>query len=171
MSTPTVSKLHGTGYRSITSPTKTSGQMDLLNLLMGGSKGGLSGGLDQLSQMAGGGSEEYWNQMEAPAMRQFGQLQGNIASRFSGMGSGARRSSGFQNAQSGAATDFAERLQSQRMGLQQSAIQQLMGLGQNLLGQDLFQTSFIPKKKSGWETFFEGLSGLGSNFLGGRSGF
>jgi hypothetical protein len=79
-----------------------------------------------LSKLAGG-DESMFNQIEAPAMRQFQGLQGNIASRFSGMGSGgARRSSGFQNTMNQASSDFASDLQSQRMGLQRNAIKDLM---------------------------------------------
>ena len=52
--------------------------------------------------------------MEAPALKQFSGLQGNLASRFSGMGSGARRSSGFQNTSNQAASDFAQQLQANK---------------------------------------------------------
>ena len=85
--------------------------MDLFRQLLGGSQGAAGPALGQISQLAGGGSPETWQQLEAPALRQFGELQGSLASRFSGMGSGARRSSGFQNTVSGAGADLAERLQ------------------------------------------------------------
>src|SRR5580698_10554595 len=54
-----------------------------------------------LSKLASGDQSQF-DQLEAPAMRQFGELQGNIASRFSaGFGgpgaSSARHRSGFQN--------------------------------------------------------------------------
>jgi len=69
-----------------------------------------------LSRLASGDQSQF-EALERPALKQFGELQGNLASRFSGMGSGARRSSGFQNTASTAAQDFAEKLQSQRLGL------------------------------------------------------
>src|SRR5258708_26050304 len=59
------------------------------------------------------GDQSAFEEMEEPALRQFGALQGNIASRFSGMGMGGRKSSGFQNAMSTASQDFASQLQSQ----------------------------------------------------------
>lgn len=150
MSIPAVSKLKGTGYNRITMPTLNPQQMELFNQLYGGSKQGIGAGLDQLTQQAQG-TPDYWKQLEAPALRQFGELQGNIASRFSGMGSGARRSSGFQNTLGGASADLAERLQAQRTGLQQNAISQLLGIGNQLLGTSTFENSLIPKQKPWWQ--------------------
>jgi len=166
-----VSSVKGTGYKQISMPTKSNDQMELFRTLLGGAQGGLGGGgLSQLSNLASGGDEAMWSQLEAPAMRQFGQLQGDIASRFSGMGSGARRSSGFQNSMNSAAVDLSERLQSQRMGLQQSAIQQLLGLSQSLLGTDLQENMFMPKKKPFWQELLGGMSpgiGQGVGTVGG----
>lgn len=87
-----------------------------------------------LSKLAGG-DEEAFNQMEAPAMRQFQGMQGQLASRFSGMGMGGRRSSGFQNTMSQASSDFAQDLASKRHSMQTDAIRQLMGMSNELLGQ------------------------------------
>lgn len=152
MSTPTTRSLKNTGYQEIQTPTKNAAQMDIFNQYNAGSKEGRAAALKGLSGIASG-DESTFQQLEAPAHRQFGQLQGQIASRFSGMGSGGRRSSGHQNAQSGAATDFAERLQGQRLGLQQNAWEQLLGMGSHLFDSNLFESSLIPKKKSGWEKF------------------
>jgi len=90
-----------------------------------------------------GGDDSVFDQIEAPAMKQFSGLQGNLASRFSGNGGGrgplsSRRSSGFQNTMSQASSDFASQLQSQRHGLKRQAIMDLMGLSENLLGQQPF---------------------------------
>jgi hypothetical protein len=169
MSTPTVSRLSGTGYNQIRFPTKSPEQMDVIRQLMSGSSGNIASILDQLRGLSGGGDEEYWQQLEAPAQRQFGKLQGDIASRFSGMGSGARKSSGFQNAQSGAATDFAERLQSNRLGTQSQARNQLLELYSSLLGQDLSHTGLIPKKKSFLQELFGSLAGGAGHAAGGLS--
>lgn len=124
-----------------------------------------------LSRLAGG-DEEMFNQIEAPALRQFGALQGNIASRFSGMGMGARKSSGFQNEMGAAGANFAERLQAQRMGLQRQAIMDLMGLSQNLLGQRPYDVQeAAASKPSGWGALAgTALGGLGGFALGGPSG-
>jgi hypothetical protein len=157
-STGKASGLKGTGYKQVSTPNLSPEQMQLFQQLLGGSQGGIGAGLENLSGLAGGGQSQF-EQLEAPAMRQFQGLQGQLASRFSGMGSGARRSSGFQNASSGAATDLAERLQGQRLGLQQSAISQLLGLSNSLLGTSLSDNFLIPKKKSFLQELLGGLSG------------
>lgn len=111
-----------------------------------------------LSRLAGG-DQSMFEEQEAPALRQFSGLQGNLASRFSGMGTtGARRSSGFQNASNQAASDFAQDLQSRRQQLQQQAIQELMGLSSNLLGQRPYEQFLVPKQKGFLESLFGGLS-------------
>ncbi len=165
--------LSGTGYKQVTTPTLSPAQMQLFQQLMGGSSGGIQSGVKSLSGLASGDQSQF-AQLEAPALRQFGELQGNLASRFSGMGSGARKSSGFQNSANAAGVDLAEKLQGQRMGLQQNAISQLLGLGQQLLGTPLHEHSFVPKKKKFWESFLGGASGglgqiagmgLGSKFF------
>ena len=111
-----------------------------------------------LSQLSGG-SPEAFNELEAPAMRQFSALQGNIASRFSGMGSGARRSSGFQNTMNQASSDFAQALQSQRLGLQRQALGDLMGLSQMLLNQRPTEKFLTQKPLSFWQQLAVGLGG------------
>lgn len=136
-------------------------QQDLFSRLMGGSTAGAEAGLGQLSRLASG-DEEQFKQLEAPAMRQFGQLQGQLGSRFSGFGGGAlsaRGGSGFQNAANSASVDLAERLQSNRMGLQQGAIQQLLGMSQSLLGRDTQENYLIPPKQSAWQRLLAGLGG------------
>ena len=100
-----------------------------------------------LSKLAGGDQSQF-EQMEAPALRQFGELQGNIASRFSGMGSGARRSSGFRNTMNQASSDFAQQLQANRMGLQRQALQDLMGFSSQLLGQRPNENFLVEKPQS-----------------------
>jgi hypothetical protein len=123
------------------------------------------------------GDESLFGEMEAPALRQFSGLQGNLASRFSGMGGlGARRSSGFQNTASEYAGNFAQQLQSQRQGLQRQAIQDLMGMSSELLGQRPYsQYMTEPEdKKSWWQKMLGGslpLIGAGvGGFFGGPAG-
>jgi hypothetical protein len=167
MATPALStSLNKTGYQAAYLPSKSPQQMNLFNQLAGGAKGGIGPLLEQLKGLAGGGSEDMWSQLEAPALRQFQELQGSTGARFSGLGSGAQRSSAFQHAQTSGAQDLAERLQSQRLGLQQGAQDRLLQLVQALLGQQLGETTLIPKKKSGWESFLEGLGGVGSQLAG-----
>ncbi len=119
-----------------------------------------------LSKLAGGDQSQF-EQMEAPALRQFGELQGNIASRFSGMGMGARRSSGFQNTANQAASNFAQDLQSRRQSLQQQAIRDLMGLGGDLLGQRPYENFLVPKSNGFLNSLGGGIGGAIPGAIGG----
>lgn len=111
----------------------------------------------QLSKLAMGDQSQF-EAMEAPALRRFSELQGNIASRFSGMGTGARKSSGFQNVMGGAGADLAERLASNRMSLQRQALEDLMGMSSSLLQQRPFENFLAPKQKPFWQELLMGLS-------------
>lgn len=123
-----------------------------------------------LSRLAGG-DQGLFEEMEQPALKQFSGLQGNLASRFSGMGMGARRSSGFQNTINQAGTDFAFQLQSNRQNLQRQAISDLSGMSQQLLGQRPNEQFLTEKQKPWWQQLLSGLgqsaSNAGVNYLTG----
>lgn len=131
------------------------------------------------AQLAGG-DEGMFNQLEAPALRQFNEIQGGLASKFSGFGGpkslSSRHSSGFQNASNQAAADFAQQLQSQRLGLQSGAVKDLISMSSQLLGQQPYDQFLLekPQKKSGgsgWGgAIGAGLGGLGGFFAGGPAG-
>jgi len=146
----------------------TPEQMDLFQSLFGQVGPG-----SYLSRLAGG-DQDIFSQIEAPALQQFGALQGNLASRFSGMGGvGARRSSGFQNTASQASSDFAQQLQSQRQGLQRQALLDMLGISQSLLNQRPYEQFLTPKQKPFWQELLSGLSGgisSGAGALGGLWG-
>lgn len=125
---------------------------------------GPSSYLSRLAQ----GDEALFAESEAPAMRQFGELQGNIASRFSGMGRGARGSSGFKNSMNQASSNFAQDLQSQRQNLQRQALSDLMGMSNQLLGQRPNE-QFLTKKQhrpSFLESLIQGISPVAGAALG-----
>ena len=147
------------GYKTGRLQNFTPEQMELFKSLFGHLGEG-----SYLSRLAGG-DESLFEEMEAPALRQFSGLQGNIASRFSGLGGkgslSSRRSSGFNNTMNQASSDFAQDLHSKRQGLQQQAIRDLMGLSNNLLGQRPYEQFLTPK--SSW---LDSLGGLGSLFGG-----
>lgn len=134
-------------------------------------------GPESYTSRLAGGDEELFDEMEAPALRQFNEMQGGLASRFSGMGGAkslsSRNSSGFQNASNSAAADFAQQLQSQRQELQRNAIKDLMGMSTNLLQQQPYDQYLVEKpqkqnKSSGWGSAIgAGLGGLGGFFAGG----
>lgn len=125
-----------------------------------------------LSRLSGG-DQSMFGEIEAPALRQFNELQGNIASRFSNMGLGARRSSGFQNTMSSASSNFAQDLQAQRQGLQRQALMDLMGFSNELLGQRPYDQFLVERqqKQSGLGGFIgAGVGGVGGFFAGGPMG-
>jgi hypothetical protein len=170
--TPNVNKLKGSGYDLINIPAdpRKSQLWDQIQQAIGP---GLKGGGDFLSRLAGGGDEEMWNQLEAPAFSQFRELRGNTASQFSGAGSGTRRSSSFRNFMGGAEANLAERLQSNRLGLQNQAVQQLFSMGQNLLGTPLSQTGFLPRQKPAWQELLASIAPAltqGATSFGGTAG-
>lgn len=98
-----------------------------------------------LSKLAGG-DEETFQQMEAPALRQFNEILGGIGSRFSGMGMGARKSSGFQNATTAAGSNFAQDIQANRLNLQRQATGDLMNYSNQLLSQKPYEQSLVKKE-------------------------
>lgn len=130
-----------------------------------------------LSRLAGG-DQSMFDEMEQPAIKQFGALQSGLASKFSGMGMGGRKSSGFGLESNAAAQDFASQLQSQRLGLRNQAIKDLMGMSSDLLSQDPYHTMVrerthhgANKKGSGWGgSIGAGIGGLGGFFAGGPAG-
>lgn len=117
-----------------------------------------------LSRLASG-DQSFFNEIEAPALRQFNELQGNLASRFSGMGMGARKGSGFQNASNAAAQDFAGQLQSQRQGLTRQALQDLMTYSNALMRQRPFDTR-LSQKRPHQNSFLEMLGSFGGMLPG-----
>lgn len=129
-------------------------------------------GPDSYTGRLAAGDESLFGEMEAPALRQFGELQGGMASKFSGMGMGARNSSGFQNTMNAATSNFAQDLQSKRQGLQRQAIMDLMGMSSDLLGQKPYENYMVEKAKPWWQEAATGFAsgagqGLGKAALGG----
>lgn len=118
-----------------------------------------------LSRLAAGDPNEF-AAMEKPALQQFNALQGNIASRFSGMGMGSRKSSGFQNSMAAASQDFAGQLQSKRAEMRRQAIMDLMGLSNQILSQKPYEKGLVQdaypeqgKALGGWGSVIGGVGG------------
>jgi hypothetical protein len=82
------------------------------------------------------------------------------------MGSGARHSSGFQNTANQATSDFAQQLQSQRLGLQRQAMQDLMGMSESLLGQRPYERFLTKKQPSFWQQLALGAMQQGGQAAG-----
>ena len=154
------------GYRKSIVQNYTPAQMDLHNQLY--QNVGPDSYLSRLSR----GDQATFDEMEAPALRQFNELQGGLASRFSGQGLGGRQSSGFRNASNAASQDFASQLQSNRQSLQRQALNDLMGYSDALLNQRPYDVGLAEKRQRPpgfWQNFgnsFAKSSGesLGKNF-------
>ena len=117
-------------------------------------------GPESFTSKLAGGDQSQFEQLEAPALQQFNELQGGLASRFSGMGGSggggqralsSRNSSGFQNAANQQASNFAQQLQSQRMGLQRNALSDLFNMSNILLGQRPYERAIAEKGPSNLE--------------------
>lgn len=121
------------------------------------------------ARLAAGDSGEF-AAMEAPALRQFGEMQGGLASRFSGMGMGGRSSSGFQNTMTSASQDFASQLQSKRLELRNKAISDMMGMSSQFLNFKPQETGLLqkpPKEKKQWGSM---IGSVGGGIIGGVYG-
>lgn len=142
------------GYRPLSLQQFTPDQMKLFRSLFGN-----LGPNSFLSKLAGG-DESTFADLEAPDLQNFAGIQGNIASRFSQLQPGAessRRSSGFQNTMNQAASDFAQQLRSQRLGLQRQALADLFDLSNNLLAQRPYETSLVKHEQR--PSFLQSLFG------------
>jgi hypothetical protein len=158
------------GYRSGQLQQFTPEQMQLFSQLFGHVSP------DSFTSRLASGDESAFGETEAPALRQFQELQGQMGSRFSGMGMGAQKSSGFRNTMGQMGSDFAQQLQSQRQGLQRQAIQDLMGYSTKLLGQSPYERNLIKeeqKKPSFWEKYMNWGKENFSNIMnaGAKGGF
>ena len=143
----------------------TPEQMDLFRQMFGH-----LGPESFLSRLAGG-EEGAFQESEAPAYGAFQSQMGQLGSRFSGMGAGARKSSGFQLAGSQAASDFAQNLASNRQGLQRQALMDMMNMSQMLMGQRPQDTFLAPKQSPWWESLITGIGGgIGKGIGGGAAG-
>jgi hypothetical protein len=147
------------GYRKFNVQQFTPEQMDLYSQMFSH--------LDPnsyLSKLAMGDQSQF-GEIEAPALRQFNELMGGISSKFSGMGLGGRKGSGFQHAATSAAQDFASQLQSQRQGLTRQALQDLMSYSQALMQQRPFESG-LAEKRPKQNSFLESLGSFGGMIPG-----
>jgi len=138
--------------------------MNLFQMLLGGTTQGAGKGIDWLSKLASG-DESTFNQLEAPSHNAFNAKLGDIGNRFANIG--AVGSSGFNNATTGAASNFAQELGSNRINLQQGALDRLLNQSNSLLN---MQPYSLQEKDQGfdWGGLLGGILGsLGGPALGG----
>jgi hypothetical protein len=151
------------GYGMYNLPTMGGGQEDIYNMLKGQFQGGGGDVYNKLLSMAQGQPGAF-EQMEAPALAQFQQqIAPGIAQRYAGSGIGA--SSGMQNSLAGAGGNLAQNLQSQRMGLMQQSMHDVMGLGNMLLGTPTQQFGLYQKENI-FRDLMQLLGGASSQALG-----
>jgi len=142
-----VTPINGTPYQNLTRTKFDAPKAANYNQLMDSLQPYLQSSIAELGNRASGGTPEYWEANENQAKRQFGEFQGSTSSRYSGEGSGARRSSGFQNTMTRGSQDFAESLQAKRSEMQEAAIEQLLKYSSSLMGIDSSESQLIDKKK------------------------
>ena len=125
------------------------------------------------------GDQSAFDEMEAPAFRQFNDLMGGLASKFSagsgGQSLGLGKSSGFRNAQTAATSNFAQDLASKRQDLKRQALMDLFGMSSSLLGQRPYDKFLVEKPQSDfWSQIGlgvgKGIPGAASGALFGSSG-
>lgn len=133
------------GYRGGAIQQFTPEQLNLFSQLF--SNLGSDSNLSRLAE----GDESLFNEMEAPAMRQFSGLLGGLSNRFatgSGRGStGALRSSGFQNEGTAAASNFAQELASNRQNLSRQALRDLFEMSHMLMGERPYERILANKRQ------------------------
>ncbi|KKN33416.1 hypothetical protein LCGC14_0803830 [marine sediment metagenome] len=161
-----------TGYSRV--PTQTGQQQDalsqLLSMITGSGAEGFESALQNLIGLLSG-SDESFEAFEAPLMRQFQeQILPSVQERLTAMGQGGGRSTGAKHVLAQSAERFGEGLASQRAGLQQNAIQQLLGTylqGQGLgLGTQAF--GFAEQPSGFFANLGQGLGqGVGQGIGGG----
>lgn len=150
------------GYKKATLQQFTPEQMQMLSDMM--AKLGPDSWLAKLA----GGDESEFAAIEAPQKRQFSEAIGQMGSRFSGMGMGAQKSSGFQNTMGSAASNFAQELGAKRFGMKSQALKDLMEMSGMLMGQRPYENALVEKQqKSG----LGGWGGVGGAAIGGGAGF
>jgi hypothetical protein len=152
----------GKGDKLRQMPNFTPEQMDLFKSMFS------NVGADSFTGKLAAGDESTFNDIEAPAYRSFAEQQGGVASRFSGMGgTGARKSSGFQNTMTAGSSNLAQDLQSKRFGMQNQAIKDLMSMSQSLLNNEPYENYIEKKKPSFWEQMLGNFtSGIGEEIQG-----
>lgn len=137
------------GYKKAQIQNFTPEMLQMFSQMMG-----MIGPDSDLYRMAMG-DQSAFEEMEQPAWRQFQEAQGELGSRFSGAGMGARKGSGFQNAAGQMGNDFAMGLQANRQKMMQQAMQDLMGYGNSLLGQKPYDRGIVEKQPSDFEKYLK----------------
>jgi hypothetical protein len=158
------------GYNQIRVPTMDPQSAAARERYLDISRPGVEAGLQRRSAIAAGDPSQF-DAIEKPAFENFNRLLGNISSRYAGVGSGqmsARNSSAFQNETTGAAGDLAATLQEKRLGLQDEALNGLLGLSKDLFSRQPYENEYMPKKRK--KKWYETLTGAIAPVAGAAAG-
>jgi hypothetical protein len=120
-----------------------------------------------LAKLAGG-DQDAFQQMEAPALRQLGEQQSKLATRFSNRGMGGRHGSGFRNAMNSMTSNFLQDLHSKRNDFQSEKLQQLMKFSEMLMQQRPYQ-NFL-EEETEEPAWWQKAIGIGAPVVGTAAG-
>ncbi len=162
--------LRGEGEKTKSRPLYNPQQEQILGTARGGLQQQLPTGLENLRKILGG-DEETFESFFAPARRGFEQKTlPSIAERFTGsLGEGSQRSSAFGQQLGQAGKEFEEDIFSQRLGMQQGALQQLMQLLDPALSPTQEVTT-TPRQSGFLEKLVMALAGSGGKALAAYAG-
>jgi hypothetical protein len=116
------------------------------------------------------GDPQLMEEMERRNLRDFSGTMGNMASRFSGAGMSGRHSSGFKIAGGMEARQLQESLAAQRGQMQSQAIKDMIGLSNQILGQDPNEQFLVEPKKQWWQHAVGGIAPLAGAAIGAKYG-
>ncbi len=146
------------GFEMLQFPTRGGKAADIYSQLGGDY-------FQRLLSMAQGGPQMW--ELEKYGQDVFNQqIAPGIASRYAGKGIGA--SSGMQNAIAGAGANLASGLAATRQDLMNQSVQNVLSLGNLLLGNPDAENLFQRKEKNKW---LEKILGIGAPIAGAGLGF
>lgn len=131
-----------TGSQGEKGSTYGKNQLSMIDQILQNIKGGMGGPNQDISQQQGYqhgndffnslfNDEGFFNKFEAPAMRQFEEMSGDLGNRFASMGSGGSTgSTGFRNLLGREAQNLSTNLAAQRGQMQQNAVPQMLQYSQ-----------------------------------------
>ncbi len=131
-----------TGEKGQQGSTYNKGQLSLIDQAVQGIKGGIGGPNQDITQQQGYqqgnqffnslfNDQDFFNKFEAPALRQFEEMGGELGNRFAAQGSGGSTgSTGFRNQLAREGQNLSTNLAAQRGQMQQNAVPQMLGYAQ-----------------------------------------
>jgi hypothetical protein len=131
-----------TGSKGEKGSTYGKNQLSMIDQILQSIKGGMGGPNQDITQQQGYqqgndffnslfNNQDFFNNMEAPAMRQFDEMGGELGNRFAAQGSGGSTgSTGFRNLLGREAQNLSSNLAAQRGNMQQNAVPQMLQYSQ-----------------------------------------